>query len=78
LFLPAMVGALLDGLLLLVFALAALALSTFSEAAVLYGGSTATKRLTTYGRCPGGADRVSEPQSAEEIYRALQRRARRE
>jgi hypothetical protein len=40
LFLPATVGALLDGQLLLVFALAALALSTFSEAAGLYGRST--------------------------------------
>ena len=45
-FLLATVGALLDGPLLLVFALAALALSTFSEAAGLYGRSTATKRLT--------------------------------
>ncbi len=46
LFLPAVVGALLDGQLLLVFALAELALSTFSEATGLYGCSTATERLT--------------------------------
>jgi hypothetical protein len=46
LFLPATIGALLDGQLLFVFALAALALRTFSEAAGLYGRSTATKRLT--------------------------------
>jgi hypothetical protein len=40
--------ALLDGQLLLVFALAALALSTFSETAGLYRRSTATKRLTEF------------------------------
>lgn len=45
-FVPAMSGTLLDGQLLLLFALAALAVGIFSEATGLYGRSMATKRLT--------------------------------